>query len=68
MSDEQMKPLCCVIGCFNEPEFDIYGESGHPEDSTQACESHVGVLLGTPEWLAKDNRSWSVVQIIKGVD
>jgi hypothetical protein len=48
--------------CQKEAEFDIYGQSGF-EDNTQACEEHVGVLLGTPDWAKKETTEWTVVLI-----
>jgi hypothetical protein len=29
-------------------EFQIWGDEGDPDDVTEACEDHVGVLLGKP--------------------
>ncbi len=56
--------MCCVITCRKDAEFDIFGGSGHFEDTTQACEDHVGSLLGSPDWLApKDNTQWTVVAL-----
>ena len=56
-------PHCCTIDCTKDAEFTIYGASGHPEDYTQACEGHVGVLLDTLEWLPQENKSWTVYHI-----
>lgn len=53
-------PWCCYSGCARQAEFSIYGSSGHFEDVTETCERHVGSLLGTPQWLKKDNKSWTV--------
>lgn len=72
---ESDKPFCCVLTCNLDAEFDIYGESNHPDDTTQACELHVGELLGTPmyraqtsdgeplDWTAPQNQSWTVVTL-----
>lgn len=53
--------------CGKEAEFQIYGDFGHPEDVADACEDHVGVLLGTPEWAEKmygrESHSWTVVPL-----
>jgi hypothetical protein len=46
--------------CDKDAEFTIFGGSGHFEDVTEACTEHVGALLGTPEWLTKGNREWTV--------
>lgn len=51
---------CCTIGCPRSAEFAIFGESGLPEDHTDACSDHVGALLGTPLHASRDNRSWQV--------
>ena len=56
-------PSCCVIGCGNPAEFGIHGGSGHFEDATEACENHVGTLLGTPDWLEPDNKQWTVAAL-----
>lgn len=48
---------CCIMECGRPAEFEIYGESNHPEDYTESCEEHVGALLGTPDWLTEDNRN-----------
>lgn len=57
------KNHCCKIDCDAPAEFEIVGESGHPDDSTHACEAHVGELLGTPEWLSRRNRSWTITAL-----
>ena len=67
MTDTQKKdPWCCAMGCPKGAEYHIYGGSGHFEDDTQACEDHVGYLLGTPDWLKKDNTEWTVVLLRTG--
>ena len=53
---------CCVVGCFGKAEYEIYGESGDPDDSTTACSVHVGDLLGTPSWRTPPNHSWTVAE------
>jgi len=67
------KPMpCCYLSddgvqCENNAEFTIYGGSHHPEDDSQACESHVGPLLGTPAWWKGSwNVTWEVVAIVTG--
>lgn len=60
MADER---YCCTIDCPRSAEFAIYGESGFPDDHTDACVDHVGSLLGTPIDAPGDNRSWRVVLI-----
>lgn len=66
MSDQ---PWCCIIECENDAEFEIFGDSNHYEDSTEACEDHVGALLGTPDWLMKmrgrETKEWTVVPIAR---
>lgn len=57
------KPYCCHILCFRNAGFGIYGSSGHFEDATEACEGHVGALLGTPMWLKKESEHWVVYPI-----
>ncbi len=52
---------CCHIPCGELAEFDIYGET-RPDDVTQACEAHVGALLGSPVG-ALENRRWVVVAL-----
>ncbi len=63
------QPWCCFLDCDHEAEFDIYGDSAHHEDNTQACEAHVGALLGTPDWLlekrGRPTRAWTVVPIAR---
>ena len=56
-------PYCCEMHCKKDAEFGIYGSSGHFEDVTEACEEHIGVLLGTPDWLKKKNDHWLVYPI-----
>jgi hypothetical protein len=56
-------PYCCEPDCVKDAEFGIYGSSGHFEDVTEACEDHVGILLGTPTWLDKMNDHWVVHSI-----
>ncbi len=58
-----MKPHCCEHDCTKAAEFSIHGSSGHFEDVTEACEGHVGVLLGTPIWLKAANESWTVFPV-----
>lgn len=54
---------CCyltdeLVGCGNEAEFTIHGAD--PYDITEACEAHVGALLGSPA-TGPLNESWSVM-------
>ncbi len=56
--------FCCVWECPKEAEFEIQGLH-HFEDQTDACTEHVGELLGTPDWLSKDNTEWSVRSITR---
>lgn len=64
-STEHDAALCCYIEdadhqrCETDAEFDIYGESGAPDDITQACEAHIGALLGSHP-SGHQNRSWTV--------
>ena len=51
------------MDCTLKADFGIYGGSGHFEDVTEACENHVGELLGSPDWLEKDNTEWTVVSL-----
>jgi len=63
----QTGPLpCCDLWCMNSAEFEIVGGSGHFEDQTLACEVHVGSLLGTPDWLDRENTEWIVVPLVGG--
>jgi hypothetical protein len=55
------KPWCCLVTCNEDAEFEIWGESGQYHDNTQACRTHVGDLLGSPEGI--DNKSWSISAI-----
>ena len=57
------KPHCCIIECDKNAEYGIYGGSRHFEDVTEACEDHVGALLGTPDWLKQNNTEWTVVEL-----
>jgi hypothetical protein len=57
-------PHCCHMFCGNDAEFSIHGSSGHFEDVTEACEDHVGALLGTPMWLEKESEHWVVYPIV----
>ncbi len=59
LSPKKVFPYCCFINCPKAAEFSIHGASGHFEDVTEACEDHIGALLGTPTWLEKENKSWS---------
>ena len=52
--------FCCVMECEKEAAFEVRGTHGHPEDSTHACEAHVGELLGTPDWADYENTWWDV--------
>ena len=58
---------CCQLDCPLPAEFEIIGDSGHFEDTVHACENHVGVLLGTPDWLERENREWVVVPLVQSV-
>lgn len=53
-------PHCCYPDCGKAAEFGIYGSSGHFEDATETCVDHVGLLLGTPTWLPRENSHWIV--------
>lgn len=55
--------FCCLWDCELEARFNIIGESNHPDDETDSCEEHVGVMLGSPDWLETDNIAWTVVDI-----
>ena len=63
-TDPETKPYCCTLGCPKDAEFFIHGSSGHFEDVTEACEDHIGVLLGTPTWLSKQNDHWLIYPIV----
>ena len=52
---------CCVVGCRKNGEYEIYGESNHPDDNTVSCEEHIGRLLGSPAFTEDVNKSWTVV-------
>lgn len=52
---------CCFLNCGDLAAFVIYGE--HPDDYTNACEDHVGALLGTPVG-HPDNCRW-VVEVFR---
>jgi hypothetical protein len=52
--------FCCEWDCESEAAFHIQGGSGHPDDNTDSCEAHVGVMLGTPDWAQNDNTWWDV--------
>ena len=52
--------FCCVMECEAEAMFQIEGTHHHPDDNTQACEAHVGELLGTPDWADYENTWWDV--------
>lgn len=56
-------PYCCFLNCSNDAEFSVHGSSGHFEDVTETCALHVGLLLGTPTWLEKQNDHWVVHSI-----
>lgn len=69
---QPIKPFCCVLDCKADAEFHIEthrrdGGIAGPDiysDDTDACEAHVGELLGwQPE--AKDTAEivWTVYQI-----
>jgi len=62
-TNPEAKPYCCALGCSKDAGFSIHGSTGHFEDVTEACESHVGALLGTPAWLPKQNDHWLVYPI-----
>lgn len=61
-----MKPFCCHQTCTKGADFSIQGSSGHLEDITDACQEHVGDLLGTPIWLSKENEYWHIRPISAG--
>lgn len=65
---------CCLIieesgeRCTNEEDiYQILGESNHPDDTTDSCGEHLAVMLGSPDWLPKDNHQWTVVELIADV-
>lgn len=60
MGTDRKVPWCCWPECENGAVFDIVGESGSPDDNTQACAAHVGELLGTPRGVKRDNHNWYV--------
>ena len=60
------KQPCCFPECSKDSEFTIYGSSGHPDDYTESCESHIGILLGTPESVEVSNEYWTVYPVEEG--
>ena len=50
--------------CKRDAEFEIYGMPTHPDDVTETCGHHVGLLLGTPTWRQHDNTHWVIYPII----
>lgn len=57
------KPYCCHQGCGKDAEFRIFGSSRLPDDVTEACQDHVGHLLGTPVGQVPESDAWTVVEI-----
>lgn len=58
---ERLRAVYQSLPCNRIAEFSIVGESGAPDDVTEACEEHVGALLGSAVG-AKLNHSWTVVE------
>ena len=62
MNDESR--FCCAIGCKSDAEFEVLTLNGGPDpysDSTDACETHVGALLGyQPSAPHPENVYWEV--------
>ena len=57
--------FCCFIdpddgSCEFAADYAIYGESNHPDDYTDTCDSHLEEMIGTPSWLTEPNRSWTL--------
>jgi hypothetical protein len=46
-----------------EGEFQMFGAPAHPDDYTEACQAHVGALLGTPTWRGQPDTCWMVYEI-----
>jgi len=40
------KQKCCYDGCDEDADFSVYHTCGHPGCVTDACEDHVGRLIG----------------------
>ena len=59
MTPPTKKPHCCFLECGADAEFSIHGSTGF-EDVTEACEEHVGALLGTPARAEIENDHWTV--------
>ncbi len=65
------EPFCCTIGCDKPATFEIFAVRGKvnagPDpyaDVTQACEAHVGALLGwQPDCVDPDGVSWLVYSL-----
>ncbi len=60
LAPDPKKPHCCFPECPKDAEFSVHGSSNHFEDVTEACENHVGALLGTAAWLEKENDHWVI--------
>lgn len=47
--DQKMERKCCFTGCEKKAEFEIYDENERRPDigEIDACEEHVGELLGS---------------------
>lgn len=59
----QVDGLPAQVRCEQPAAYNIYGASQLLEDNTQACEAHVGALLGTPVGAPMENQSWTVVAL-----
>jgi hypothetical protein len=58
--------ICCFLGCGKPADFRIEGQPEHFEDYTEACEAHLGALMGTPKWREKPDTHWLVYPLNRG--
>ena len=49
--------------CHTPAEFEVVGIPPHPDDTTDSCERHLGVMMGTPDWRKEPDEGWSVFPI-----
>jgi hypothetical protein len=59
-------PRCCLVGCEEAAEYEIIDKADPRPDAafTQACEAHVGALLGHLPDLPDDAANeWTVVSL-----